>query len=58
MKDELEAFPIEHFSEMEKHRVSPEPIEELQELELTNGKTIKIGGEAPDKIKKEIVQVL
>ena len=58
MKDELEAFPIEHFGKIEKHRVSPEPIEELQELELTNGKTIKIGGEAPDKIKKEIVQVL
>ena len=52
MKDELEAFPIEHFVELEKHGVSPELIEELQKLELTNGKTIKIEGEAPNKIKK------
>ena len=44
IKDELEAFPIEHFVKLEKHGMSPEPVDELQELELANGKIIKIGG--------------
>ena len=58
IKDELKAFPIEHFIKIEKHGVNLEPVDELQELKLANGKTIKISGEAPSQIKKEIIKVL
>ena len=37
--------------EIEKQGVKPEPVEELKEIKLTNGKTIKIGGEIPEQEK-------
>ena len=57
-KDEIEVFSIESNIEDEKQWVRPEPVEQLREIKLTNGVTIKIGSETLDQVKEKLEQVL
>ena len=56
-KPSLEAFPLASL-ETEKQGAHPEPVEQVLTLQLSEGKTIRIGSELEPDVKRDISEVL
>ena len=53
----IEAFPLASL-ETEKKGAHPEPVEQVLTLQLSEGKTVKIGSELEPNVKRDISKVL
>ena len=56
-KPSLEAFPLASL-EIEKQGANPEPVEQVQTLQISGDKAIRIGSELEPDVKREISKVL
>ena len=56
-KPPLEAFPLASL-EVEKQGASPEPVEQIQTLQISRDKAVWIGSELEPDVKNDITKVL
>ena len=56
-KPSLEAFPLAS-SKIEPQGAHPEPVEEVQTLQLSEDKTVRVGSELEPDVRKNISKVL